>query len=67
MGRRQRLLSAPSPRKTYSFRFGALNGGLNIRDAEINLKDNESPEIVNLWWEDGVLQARPGQVRATSG
>ncbi|MBQ9493613.1 MAG: hypothetical protein IJR54_07775, partial [Oscillibacter sp.] len=61
------LKQMPKPRTVHTFRFGALNGGLNIRDAEINLKDNESPEIVNLWWEDGVLQARPGQVRATSG
>ena len=57
----------PSPRKTYSFHFPALNGGLNLRDEEINLKDNESPEMENLWWQDGVLQARPGQARATSG
>ncbi|MBR4545700.1 MAG: hypothetical protein IKO14_07005 [Oscillibacter sp.] len=51
--------------KTY--RFPALDGGLNIRDAEINLKDNESPEIVNLWWDDGLLQSRPGQERVTAG
>ncbi|MBQ9492476.1 MAG: hypothetical protein IJR54_01910 [Oscillibacter sp.] len=56
-----------SANRERTYRFPALNGGLNLRDAEINLKDNESPEIVNLWWEDGVLQARPGQERATSG
>ncbi len=50
-----------------TFRFQSLDGGLNLRDAEINLKDNESPEIVNLWWDDGVLQSRPGQEYATSG
>ncbi|MBR4211091.1 MAG: hypothetical protein IKR84_01710 [Oscillibacter sp.] len=50
-----------------TFRFPSLDGGLNLRDAEINLKDNESPEIVNLWWDDGVLQSRPGQEYATSG
>ena len=50
-----------------TFRFPALDGGLNLRDAELNLKDSESPEIVNLWWDDGVLQSRPGQEYATSG
>lgn len=57
----------PSKNMVQSFRFPALNGGINLRDAEINLKDNESPEIVNLWWEDGVLQSRPGGEVATSG
>lgn len=51
----------PRQNRTYTHSFPALNGGLNLRDAEINLKDNESPEIVNLWFEDGVLQARPGR------
>ena len=49
------------------FRFPALDGGLNLRDAEINLNDNESPEIVNLWWHDGGLQSRPGQEIIASG
>ena len=49
------------------FRFASLDGGLNLRDAEINLQDNESPEIVNLWRADGVLQSRPGQQIAASG
>lgn len=62
-----KLSSMPKPRTVRTFRFPALNGGLNIRDAEINLKDNESPEMVNLWWEDGTLQSRPGQEIVTSG
>ena len=49
------------------FRFTSLDGGLNLRDAEINLQDNESPEMVNLWRSDGVLQSRPGQQIAASG
>lgn len=50
-----------------TFRVSALDGGLNLRDAELNLKDNESPEMVNLWWADGLLQSRPGQERVTEG
>ena len=49
------------------FRFASLDGGLNLRDAEINLQDNESPEMVNLWRADGVVQSRPGQQIAASG
>ncbi|MBQ6986118.1 MAG: hypothetical protein IJR48_06720 [Oscillibacter sp.] len=60
-----KLSGMPKARTVHTFRFPALNGGLNLRDAEINLKDNESPEIVNLWWDDGVLQSRPGGVVAT--
>ena len=61
------LLPMPSPRKVQSFLFSALNGGLNLRDEEINLKDNESQEMVNLWWSNGTLRSRPGQEAATSG
>ena len=60
------LKHMPKPRTVHTFRFPALNGGINIRDAEINLQDNESPEIVNLWWDDGVLQSRPGQEWASA-
>ena len=35
-------------RREKIFKTQAIDGGLNLRDAEINLKDNESPEIVNL-------------------
>ncbi|MBR3569282.1 MAG: hypothetical protein IKN96_00565 [Oscillibacter sp.] len=61
------VVKLPKARETRSYRFPALNGGLNLRDAEINLKDNESPEMENMWFDDGVLQSRPGQQAATSG
>ena len=54
-------------RREKIFKIPALNGGLNLRDAEINLKDNESPEIVNLWWDEGGLRSRPGQAQAATG
>ena len=61
-----KLSFIPKARKVYSYRFPALDGGLNLADAEINLRDNESPEMWNLWYEDGVLQSRPGQSWATA-
>ena len=54
-------------RREKTFTFAPLDGGLNLRDAEINLKNNESPEMENLWWEDGGLRSRPGQQVAASG
>lgn len=42
--------------------FPRLSGGLNLFPAEERLSANESPEMENLWWEDGVLQSRPGQL-----
>ena len=54
-------------RREKIFKTQALDGGLNLRDAEINLKDNESPEIVNLWWDEGGLRSRPGQEQVTTG
>lgn len=52
----------PSPARVYAQTFAQLTGGLNLRDLPIQLKNNESPAMQNLWWEDGVLQSRDGQV-----
>lgn len=41
--------------------FPNLNGGLNIRELDYRLQKDESPDMLNLWWEDGVLQCRDGQ------
>lgn len=43
--------------------FPRLDGGLNLSETEERLRPNESPELLNLWWEDGCLQSRPGQRR----
>lgn len=41
--------------------FPRLDGGLNIRELDYRLENNQSPEVKNLWWQDGVLQCRDGQ------
>lgn len=56
------LGSYPSMRKTHSVEFRNLAGGLNISELDYRLDPNESPEMRNMWWEEGVLQCRPGQV-----
>lgn len=55
-------LDLPTPNRTYAVDFPTLNGGLNIRELDYRLDKNESPEMQNLWWQDGVLQCRDGQV-----
>jgi hypothetical protein len=55
------LKKVPSAPKTYVVNFPKLNGGLNIRELNYRLEDNQSPNMKNLWWKDGVLQCRPGQ------
>lgn len=41
--------------------FPRLDGGLNLRELDYRLGQNQSPEMKNLWWQDGVLQCRDGQ------
>lgn len=41
--------------------FPTLSGGLNVEVLDYRLQPNESPDMLNLWWEDGVLQCRDSQ------
>ena len=41
--------------------FPTLSGGLNIDVLDYRLPRDESPDMLNLWWEDGVLQCRDSQ------
>ena len=56
------LNTMPKYPKTYVVDFPKLNGGLNIRELNYRLEVNQSPNMKNLWWQDGVLQCRDGQV-----
>lgn len=55
------LNTYPSYAKTYVVDFPKLNGGLNLRELDYRLDVNQSPDMKNLWWQDGVLQCRDGQ------
>lgn len=58
----RKITGTPDPLKEYSIDFPKLDGGLNTRELDYRLKDNESPEMANLWWKDGVLCSRDGQI-----
>ena len=60
-----RMPSAAAFTKTYRAEFPKLRGGLNLRELDYRLSADESPEMENLWWQDGVLQCRDGQVSLT--
>lgn len=56
----------PSLRKTYTVDFPRLSGGLNIDELDYRLNTNESPEMENMWWQNGILQCRDGQTKIMS-
>ena len=57
-----KLSGMPDPKVEYTVNFSVLNGGLNINELDYRLGTDESPDIQNLIWRDGVLSSRDGQV-----
>ena len=55
------LNTMPAYPQTRVVDFPMLNGGLNIHELDYRLSPNQSPDMKNLWWQDGVLQCRDGQ------
>lgn len=48
--------------------FPPLTGGLDLARLDAGqMESRRSPEMKNLWWEDGMLRSRPGQVRLLEG
>ncbi len=39
-----------------------MSGGLNTHDPEYEIADNQSPDMLNLWYKNKALCKRPGQV-----
>ena len=56
------LSSMPSAKTEQCVSFDTLAGGLNLWELDYRLGANESPEMKNLMWRDGVLNCRDGQV-----
>lgn len=56
-----RITNIPGKAPTKLIDFQRLDGGLNLWELDYRLKGNQSPEMKNLWWQDGVLQCRDGQ------
>lgn len=56
------LKKMPKPSREYSVGFDTLSGGLNLQELDYRISNNESPEMKNLMWREGVLACRDGQV-----
>lgn len=44
-----------------------LNGGLNVNDPEYGINDNQSPDMLNMWYRGKALVKRDGQALAVGG
>ena len=55
------MSSYPGGQRTYTADFPKLTGGLNLWELDYRMDANQSPNMKNLWWQDGVLQCRDGQ------
>lgn len=55
------LSKLPSPKTQYQVFLRDFSGGLNVSKASTEIADNQSPNMRNLLWENGVLKRRPGQ------
>ena len=43
----------PERRRVQLLEFPRLDGGLNLQELDYRLSPNQSPEMKNLWWQDG--------------
>lgn len=57
-----KLSSMPDPPKEYVLELPKLDGGLNLWDLDYRMDANQSPNMLNLYWLDGALSCREGQV-----
>ena len=51
----------PDPPEERSITFENLSGGLNLWELPYRMDANQSPDMENLWWRDGLLSCRDGQ------
>lgn len=67
MGNRFLISTAqfPDPPREKTVIFKNLSGGLNLLELDYRMDADESPEMQNLWWRDGLLGCRDGQVYLT--
>lgn len=60
-----KITNIPNQHATKLVDFPRLDGGLNLWELDYRIDRNQSPEMKNLWWQDGVLQCRDGQTYLT--
>lgn len=55
------LSKLPDPKELGSVTISGLHGGLNLRSDPTEVGAAQSPDMLNMWYQDGVLRKRPGQ------
>ena len=55
------LNSLPDPNEEKAAVCRNLSGGLNLWELDYRMDADQSPEMKNLWWRDGLLGCRDGQ------
>ena len=50
-----------SAKTEYALSFPSFHGGINLSVEDYNMSPNESPEMANLVWRNGMLASRKGQ------
>ena len=58
---RVKLSSMPNPKDISSVALSNFSGGLNLRDDPTEVRSSQSPDMLNMWYRDGVLKKRGGQ------
>jgi len=59
MSVRRKAVPAREPLRMLT--FPRLDGGLDLSELDYRVETRRSPDMKNLWWQDGVLQCRDGQ------
>ncbi len=58
---RVKLSSMPDQKNISSIALSNFSGGLNLRDDPTEVRSSQSPDMLNMWYRDGVLKKRGGQ------
>lgn len=59
---RVNLKKLPDPNQISSISIQRLHGGLNLRSEPTEVGAAQSPDMLNMWYQDGMLRKRPGQM-----
>lgn len=58
---RVNLSKMPDPKTLSAVTYDGLRGGLNLKDEPSRVGATQSPDMMNMWYRDGVLKKRSGQ------
>jgi hypothetical protein len=60
---RVKLGDMPDPKKQGTITLQNLFGGLNLHEDPTHVSASQSPDMLNMWYRDGMLKKRAGQTK----